>query len=323
MDDNLDITAHFIKDVYKLAYQTPIAQFKDSVFQNLNSVLNIDAGTWITRGETNAHFYESEAYVYGLPDGFLQELMHLGDVNEQIQKLFTTVSAQPGETFDILDILSTSEWFSSDLYQLYCKKYELNHSLITTQIEPHNQVMNLVTYARNDVEQKFTLDEKRLSQWIQPCLVEGLKINLLNQYQYKNQDAFYGVFDSFGNLIEAEDSLITLFKQNGLLNDAYSLLIENNSDGSFEYEGVMIETRSHQGLVHVEAMKAPITKQLSNRQLEICHHLISGKTNKEIARDMSLSPDTIHNHLKRVFNILNVSTRHQAIGYLIRQDVLY
>lgn len=322
MDNTLNKTSILVKDIYKLAYQTPATSFKDKIFTTLKPILEIDAGTWITRGSTNAHFYESESYAFCLPEGFVQEPIHFDSVNEQIQSIYGTIAENPGRTFDILDILSESEWYNSDLYQLYCKKYQLNHSLMTTQIEPHNQVLNLVTYARHDVNKVFTQDEKRLSEWIQPCLVDGLKINLLNQFQHHNKDAFYGVFDTFGNLIEAEDSLISLLKKAELLVNTISELVRDNPNNTVDFNGLMIQTKSHEGLILVEVMESSLTKRLSGRQLEICHHLIEGKSNKEIAKALKLSPNTIHNHLKRIFSTLNVSSRHKAIGYLMRQDVL-
>ncbi|WP_341206820.1 LuxR C-terminal-related transcriptional regulator [uncultured Psychrosphaera sp.] len=315
-------TAILIKDIYKLAYQTPVTSFKDKVFYTLKPILEIDAGTWITRGETDAHFYESDAYTFCLPDGFIQEPIHFNSVSEQIQNIYSIIYNNPGRTFDILDILTESEWYNSELYQLYCKKYQLSHSLMTTQIEPHNQVVNLVTYARHDADKIFTSEEKQLSEWVQPCLVDGLKINLLNQFQHQNKDAFYGVFDTFGHIIEAEDSLISLLQQSTLLQGAHCELIRDNPDCLIDHQGLMIQSKSHEGLILVEVMKSPLSKQLSSRQLDICHHLIAGKSNKEIAKALKLAPNTVNNHLKRIFNILNVTSRHQAIGYLMRQDIL-
>lgn len=322
MDKALNKTAVLIKDIYKFAYQTPTTEFKDKIFSTLSPVLQIDAGTWITRGNTDAHFYESDSYAYCLPGSFVQEPIHFDGVSEQIQNIYNTIASNPGRTFDILDIIPETQWYESELYQLYCKKYQLNHSLMTTQIEPHNQVVNVITYARHDANMPFSKADKQLSQWLQPCLVDGLKINLLNQFQHQNKDAFYGVFDSFGHLIEAEESLVTLLKQSALLHGAHCELIRDNPDCLIDHQGLMIQTQSHEGLILVEVMESPLSKQLSSRQLDICHHLIAGKSNKEIAKSLKLAPNTVNNHLKRIFNILNVTSRHQAIGYLIRQDIL-
>lgn len=322
MGNNENQLAILIKDIYKLAYQTPITEFKEQIFNQLKPLLNIDAGTWITRGDTDAHFYESDSYTFCLPDGFIQEPMHLDPVSEQIQNIYRTIHNNPGRTFDILDILPESEWLDSDLYQLYCKKYQLNHSLMTSQIEPHNQVVNILTYARHDANKRFTAENKQLSEWIQPCLIGGLKINLLNQFHHQNKDAFYGVFDTFGHIIEAEDSLISLFKEKGILVGMRSVLVRDNPDGSIDHNGVLIQTKSDKGLILVEVVETSLPNQLSSRQLDICHHLINGKTNKEIAKELKLSPNTVNNHLKRIFNTLNVTSRHQAIGYLMRQDIL-
>lgn len=322
MDHVLDKTAILIKNIYKYAYQAPTSEYKDKVFSCLSPIIQIDAGTWITRGNTDAHFYESDSYAYRLPDGFFQEPIHFDSVSEQIQNIYNTIATNPGRSFDILDIIPEADWYDSELYQLYCKKYHLNHSLMTTQIEPHNQVLNLVTYARHDANKKFTKEDKVLSEWLQPCLVNGLKINLLNQFQHHNKDAFYGVFDTFGHVIEAEESLISLFQQTGLLVGANCNLIRDNPNNAIDHNGLMIQSQSHEGLILVEVMESSLGNQLSSRQLDICHHLIMGKSNKEIAKALKLAPNTVNNHLKRIYKTLNVTSRHQAIGYLMRQDSL-
>jgi two-component system nitrate/nitrite response regulator NarL len=61
-------------------------------------------------------------------------------------------------------------------------------------------------------------------------------------------------------------------------------------------------------------------KNLSPRQREILQHLAQGKDNKTIARDMSISPKTVKNHLTAVFRQLNVESRTQAAILAIRQS---
>lgn len=316
--------SNIAKEIYKLAYETPAKHFKERAFQTISPYLEIDAGTWITRGDTDAHFYESDAYAYALPSGFVQQPIAMEGVANEIQTVFQTVFASPGKTFDILDILPKHEWLNSDMYQKYCKEHSLNHSLMTVQVEPHNQVINLITYARHDESRPFSQEVKRLSEWLQPCLVEGLKINLLNGYQPNFPSAHYGVFDSFGYLIEAEDSLLKLLKHYKLMSD-FKLnlnLLNDKQQHSQEFEDLIIHARAQHGLVLVEVLQTPLVDRLTERQIEICRLLITGKTNKEIAKVLHLSPNTIHNHLKRIFQLLNVSSRHQAIAYLMRQENL-
>jgi DNA-binding NarL/FixJ family response regulator len=52
---------------------------------------------------------------------------------------------------------------------------------------------------------------------------------------------------------------------------------------------------------------------LTERQIEVLRLLEQGKSNKEIARDLSLSEGTIKIHLAAVFRALNVRNRTEAV----------
>ncbi|WP_319406130.1 response regulator transcription factor [uncultured Desulfosarcina sp.] len=51
---------------------------------------------------------------------------------------------------------------------------------------------------------------------------------------------------------------------------------------------------------------------LSQRELQILTHLVEGKSNKDIAHAVNLSPDTVKSHLKNIYQKLGVSSRSQA-----------
>jgi DNA-binding CsgD family transcriptional regulator len=52
---------------------------------------------------------------------------------------------------------------------------------------------------------------------------------------------------------------------------------------------------------------------LSRREYEILELLASGQSNKEMARTLSISPNTVKTHLARVYEKLEVERRVQAI----------
>ena len=52
---------------------------------------------------------------------------------------------------------------------------------------------------------------------------------------------------------------------------------------------------------------------LSRRECEILELLASGQSNKELARTLSISPNTVKTHLARVYEKLGVERRVQAI----------
>ncbi len=52
--------------------------------------------------------------------------------------------------------------------------------------------------------------------------------------------------------------------------------------------------------------------KLSNRELEVLRSMVLGKSNKEIAKELGLSPDTIKDHLENVYRKLEAQDRVTA-----------
>ena len=64
-----------------------------------------------------------------------------------------------------------------------------------------------------------------------------------------------------------------------------------------------------------------IRTALTDRELEILKQLASGKTNHEIARDVSLSPNTVANHIARILAKLHLDNRIQAAVHAVRSGI--
>ncbi len=57
---------------------------------------------------------------------------------------------------------------------------------------------------------------------------------------------------------------------------------------------------------------------LTRRELEVLSDLASGRTNKQIARDLDVSLNTIKFHVRNLFQKLGVNSRSQAIALYLR-----
>lgn len=63
--------------------------------------------------------------------------------------------------------------------------------------------------------------------------------------------------------------------------------------------------------------QSPLTG-LTRRELEVLSALAAGRTNKEIAADLGLSPNTVKFHVKNLFQKLGVTNRSQAIAIYLK-----
>jgi LuxR family transcriptional regulator, maltose regulon positive regulatory protein len=59
---------------------------------------------------------------------------------------------------------------------------------------------------------------------------------------------------------------------------------------------------------------SPIADALSTREGDILKLIADGLSNKEIARNLSIAPETVKSHVKHIFTKLNVEKRAQAVS---------
>jgi DNA-binding NarL/FixJ family response regulator len=73
----------------------------------------------------------------------------------------------------------------------------------------------------------------------------------------------------------------------------------------------------------LESERRPATSfGMSSRELEVLRGLASGKTNKEIARNLCVSERTIHRHVSNIFSKIGVSSRAAATAFAYQNDLL-
>ena len=58
---------------------------------------------------------------------------------------------------------------------------------------------------------------------------------------------------------------------------------------------------------------APLDPRLTPREHEVLHWLAGGKTDRDIAEILDISPRTVHKHLQRIYEKLGVETRTAAV----------
>ena len=72
-------------------------------------------------------------------------------------------------------------------------------------------------------------------------------------------------------------------------------------------------TRQPAGAGFVKNTAALETLKITNKEYETLEFLAAGHSNKEIARKMGVSPNTVKTHLARLYGKLEVQRRTQAI----------
>jgi len=87
-----------------------------------------------------------------------------------------------------------------------------------------------------------------------------------------------------------------------------------------------LETAVWKILARFEGIPAPapavFPPGLSEREVQVLRHVASGMSNKEIARLLAISRQTVRNHLSNVFRKLKASNRTQAVINAMKTGLL-
>jgi NarL family two-component system response regulator LiaR len=59
-------------------------------------------------------------------------------------------------------------------------------------------------------------------------------------------------------------------------------------------------------------------KPLSRRETQVLHYLAEGKTDKEIANVLNISPETVKNHVQRIYRKIGVHRRTRAAVWAVQ-----
>lgn len=69
-------------------------------------------------------------------------------------------------------------------------------------------------------------------------------------------------------------------------------------------------------------LSRPDPTSLTRRELEVLHRLADGQDAGRIASEMHIAPNTLRNHVQRILNKLNASSRLEAVAIARREGLL-
>ena len=68
-------------------------------------------------------------------------------------------------------------------------------------------------------------------------------------------------------------------------------------------------------------MQVDIYDELTEREVEVLHLVAMGLTNVQIAEQLTISPRTVHAHVRSIYSKLGISSRSAATRYAIHHRI--
>jgi DNA-binding NarL/FixJ family response regulator len=66
----------------------------------------------------------------------------------------------------------------------------------------------------------------------------------------------------------------------------------------------------------------PAPPRLTERELEVLKLVAKGLANRDIARQLFISENTVKNHIRNILEKLQLHSRIQAVAYALREKIL-
>jgi DNA-binding CsgD family transcriptional regulator len=304
----------FLLDLYRLAREAPLADFQRRVLDRLAEVLPFSGAWWgMTRMDRELH----SSFPYHMPAGF-------ADYWYRIRKhdlLADVVLAEPGITVQL-----TGEQIDADpVFARFCSECGTRQSLCTLLKNPTLNLATFLSLYRNRDLPRFTAAERLLKQLVMPHLWAAWTSNWITQLASDEAHSLAGrvavaIVDQKGLLHAAEPRFSALIQQEWPQWQGPELpgaLLESMRTGApvNGRHGIM-RVRPVSGLFVVEARERSPLDRLTPRELAIAQRFGSGKSYKEIAAALPVSPATVRAHLRAIYSKLEISDKTELASLL-------
>jgi DNA-binding CsgD family transcriptional regulator len=304
----------FLLDLYRLAREAPLADFQRQVLDRLREALPFTGAWWgMTRMDRELH----SSFPYRMPAGYADYWYRI----REHDPLADIVLAEPGVTVH----LSHEQMSTDSVFARFCAAYGTRQSLCTLLKNPTLNLATFLSLYRNSDVPRFTAAERLFKQLVMPHLWAAWTSNWIAQLASVEAHGLAGrtalaVADQKGLLHAAEPrftELIQLEWPEWQGPELPAALLESLRNGlPVDGRHGIMRVRPVSGLCLVEARERSPLDRLTPRELSIAQRFGSGKSYKEIAAALPVSPATVRAHLRAIYSKLEISDKTELASLL-------
>ncbi len=304
----------FLLDLYRLAREAPLADFQRRVLERLCEPLPFTGAWWgMARADRELH----SSFPYRMPAGYADHWYRI----RAHDLLADVVLAEPGITVHL-----SSEQMSIDpVFARFCADAGTRQSLCTVLRNPTLSLATFLSLYRDSDVPQFTPAERLFKQLVMPHLWAAWTSNWITQLASDEAHSLAGrvavaIVDQKGLLHAAEprfSAMIQLEWPEWQGPELPAALRESMRTGApvNGRHGIM-RLRPVSGLFVVEARERSPLDRLTPREMAIAQRFGSGKSYKEIAAALPLSPATVRAHLRAIYSKLEISDKTELASLL-------
>lgn len=299
----------FIGKLYRAASEINPAHFRKWALTELKELILFDGALWSNGQEENRSFHNHT--LINVDETILSNLKKTMAVNPIVDVVINNI----GSPVDMAEVIDDETFYKSYVYEYCFQPLKIERILSSIHADGRSGLFTLLSLYRFDRDKPFTSEDKLVQERVLYHLLNAASHNLFLHLKLaeanSTQGSCWAICDKQGYFHEIQPATLDLLQQyypEQNLNRAPFDLSEHNQSLDI---GLSLKLRPLDTLLSLEIWPTGPFDQLTEREKTIANAVSQGKTFKQIAKDLHLSPSTVANHLYRVYQKLNIQSRNQ------------
>lgn len=307
-----------ILTVYRGCCDHAASEFKEWAMEISRSAVGFDSGIWVTADVVSDCF--DCYYLFHQP----QEMMENYDKTIRISGDFIAqaVASNIGRTINSNDLMPHHEFIQQPSYLQHSHNYGIEYILSTCHIYPVTGIPTAIAFYRSDPNAPFSEADRKTTELLVPHLIEAMRINLFFYLHGSNnalENRALAICDPQGRLYETTQRFPEVLREvwpdwNG---PQLGLPFESLNGQRINFwtkDGLKFEATPCRDLYLLSVAREDVLDRLTPRQIEVARLLVDGKTYKNIARKLAITPSTVTKHVNEIHSRLKIDGREGLIG---------
>ncbi|MCO7573453.1 LuxR C-terminal-related transcriptional regulator [Pseudomonas chlororaphis] len=293
-------------DLQQLAQHKDIESLPPHTLARIGRLLPFDSAWWGRAALVDGLPDEHSCYLYRLPPSYLADWQSIRHTDVTVRR----VHEVPGRAV----IVDMADPHNGPGLNWLGRQYQIGELLCVVHIDPHTQLSNHLALYRAPGAPRFTQDDCHLLNNLMLHLVAAVSANqirtlvAMREKLSRPRNLALAVCDQRGVLQCAERGFVDLLLNEWPRWNGPQLPMALDSNG-FEGKRLQIDCSAVGDLYLLAARSRALLPKLSPRENAVAQGFGDGKTYKEVARDLGMSPNTVRHHIRAIYSKLGVKDK--------------
>lgn len=297
-----------IGQLYRSALRQAPGSFRHWALCQLAQVIDYDAALWGTGTIREWRFHTCTTV--NLPEDFPRAL----EATHAINPILPRILAQPDTPVDRCEVMDDETYYNSDVYNKCFKHYDISHILSTSHVDPRSGLYSLLTVYRRNRQHGFADADRehqaRLAFHLLNSASHAFFLHLNRKHAGRPAESAAAVVDKQGLFHEVQPQFIELLDAHFPQRDTNILPFTlPSADEVLTTQGLCIKAEPLGELWYVYLWPTGPLDRLTAREREVVYAVAHGLSFKQAARKLGVAPSTVANHLYRIYQKLDLSSR--------------